>query len=141
MATVVVGDFEWNDHKANANLKKHGVSFEEAITALADRRANSAPLVALGSSVPGRPRPLSGGNMRKRDVRALPEGHIDRYDWSRAVRGRHAAKAARATALLRMLDPELAARFPDSGAVNAALRALLAVQAALPKGRPRRRAA
>ena len=33
MATVVVGDFEWNDSKARTNLKKHGISFEEAISA------------------------------------------------------------------------------------------------------------
>jgi len=39
MATVAFGDFEWDDRKAAANLKKHGVSFEEAITALADPRA------------------------------------------------------------------------------------------------------
>ncbi len=30
MATVVFGDFEWDDRKAASNLKKHGVSFEEA---------------------------------------------------------------------------------------------------------------
>ena len=79
--------------------------------------------------------------MKKRDSRPPPEGAIDRYDWSRAERGRYAAKAAKATALLRMLDPELAARFPDSGAVNAALRAVLTIQAALPRPKARRRAA
>ena len=79
--------------------------------------------------------------MRKRSLAALPEGHLGRYDWAHAVRGRHAAKAAKATALLRILDPELAERFPDSRSVNAALRALLTLQAALPKGRGRKRAA
>lgn len=29
-------DFEWDFNKANANLKKHGVSFEEAITVFDD---------------------------------------------------------------------------------------------------------
>jgi hypothetical protein len=29
-ATVVFGDFEWDEEKAVANLRKHGVSFEEA---------------------------------------------------------------------------------------------------------------
>ncbi len=43
MATVVFGDFEWDDRKAASNLKKHGVSFEEAITALADPRALTVP--------------------------------------------------------------------------------------------------
>ena len=28
--------FEWDPAKADANLKKHGVSFEEAVTAFAD---------------------------------------------------------------------------------------------------------
>jgi len=79
--------------------------------------------------------------MKKRDLAALPEGHLARYDWSRATRGRYASKAAKATALLRILAPELAARFPDSRSVNAALRALIALQAALPRSRSRRRAA
>lgn len=29
-------DFEWDDHKANINLRKHGVSFQEALTVLDD---------------------------------------------------------------------------------------------------------
>ena len=33
VATVVRGDFEWDAAKAAANVVKHGVSFEEAITA------------------------------------------------------------------------------------------------------------
>ena len=36
MGTVVHGDFEWDDRKAAANLRKHGVSFEEASTIFAD---------------------------------------------------------------------------------------------------------
>jgi hypothetical protein len=43
VATVIFGDFEWEDRKAAVNLKKHGVSFEEAITALADPHAITAP--------------------------------------------------------------------------------------------------
>lgn len=43
VATVILGDFEWNDRKAVANLRKHGVTFEEAVTALADPRALTAP--------------------------------------------------------------------------------------------------
>lgn len=33
MATIVYGDFEWDDAKAATNLTKHGISFEEAVTA------------------------------------------------------------------------------------------------------------
>jgi len=31
--------YEWDPHKAETNLRKHGVSFAEAITALFDERA------------------------------------------------------------------------------------------------------
>ncbi len=77
--------------------------------------------------------------MKKRDPTLLPEGHVGRYDWSRARRGRLAAKAGKASALLRLLEPDLAASFPDSRSVNGALRALLKLQAALPQRRTRRR--
>jgi len=35
--------FEWDPAKADANLKKHGVSFEEAVTAFADPLALNMP--------------------------------------------------------------------------------------------------
>lgn len=43
MATVVYEDFEWDDAKAEANERKHGVTFQEAATAIADPRAIEAP--------------------------------------------------------------------------------------------------
>ena len=33
-------EFEWDAKKANENLKKHGVAFEEALTVFADPLAN-----------------------------------------------------------------------------------------------------
>ena len=36
MATVVHGDFEWDEEKAAVNRVKHGVTFEEALLALKD---------------------------------------------------------------------------------------------------------
>ena len=36
MATVRHGDFEWDSAKAEENVAKHGVSFEEAATATLD---------------------------------------------------------------------------------------------------------
>ncbi len=39
----LVFDFEWNADKAAANLKKHGVSFEEAATVFADEFAFIVP--------------------------------------------------------------------------------------------------
>lgn len=58
MATIVYGDFEWDDAKAATNLAKHGVSFEEAVTAvvdpnalyLADDSGSEQRLVAVGMS-------------------------------------------------------------------------------------------
>ena len=55
------GDFEWDDAKAEANLLKHGVSFEEAITAFEDPRhvliddgAGAGVYLLVGFSVRGR---------------------------------------------------------------------------------------
>jgi uncharacterized protein len=36
VATVVFGDFEWDDAKAESNLAKHGVTFEEAAWAMTE---------------------------------------------------------------------------------------------------------
>jgi hypothetical protein len=62
-----------------------------------------------------------------------------RYDWTRTKRGRLAGRAAKVSALLRILDADLAARFPDSRSVNEALRALVAVEDGMPRKRTRRR--
>ena len=35
-------DFEWDSAKAAANVRKHGVSFEEAVSALGDNLAGTA---------------------------------------------------------------------------------------------------
>ena len=58
MATIVYGDFEWDDAKAATNLIKHGISFEEAVTAVVDPNAlfllddsgSEHRLVAIGMS-------------------------------------------------------------------------------------------
>ena len=54
-------------------------------------------------------------------MKKLPEGHIDRYDWSHATRGRLAARIAAEGSNLCALDEDVAEGFPDSAAVNAAL--------------------
>jgi len=36
VATVTFGDFEWDADKASANVSKHGVTFEEAVTVFLD---------------------------------------------------------------------------------------------------------
>ena len=36
VATVTFGDFEWDADKATANVAKHGVAFEEAVSVFLD---------------------------------------------------------------------------------------------------------
>jgi hypothetical protein len=64
-------------------------------------------------------------------MKKLPEGHLDRYDWSRAGRGRFAKRLAEEGSNLRALDDDVAEAFPDSASVSDALRALLAMRRAL----------
>jgi uncharacterized protein len=42
MTTFRFGDFEWDETKARANLRKHGVSFSEAATCFLDPEAFTA---------------------------------------------------------------------------------------------------
>jgi hypothetical protein len=48
------------------------------------------------------------------------------YDFSRGVRGKYVDRYRKGTNVV-LLDPEVAAAFPDSTSVNNALRALLAI--------------
>lgn len=52
------------------------------------------------------------------------ETDLSRYDWSKAKRGRHLARARRSLAPV-LLDPELVAYFESTEAINAALRAIV----------------
>lgn len=56
-----------------------------------------------------------------KDTDLLPE-----YDFKGGTRGRHAAKYAEGTNVV-MLEPDVAQSFPDSAAVNKALRLLLEI--------------
>ena len=48
------------------------------------------------------------------------------YDFSKGVRGKYVARLAKGSNIV-VLDPEVAAVFPDSAAVNEALRALVGI--------------
>ncbi|MBM4094885.1 MAG: hypothetical protein FJ276_36560 [Planctomycetes bacterium] len=63
------------------------------------------------------------------------------YDFSGGVRGKHAARYAAETNVV-VLDPDVAAAFPNAASVNEALRALLKVVPRRPSTgtRSRRRA-
>ena len=62
------------------------------------------------------------------------------YDFSKAVRGVTAARYAQGTNVV-LLDPDVAAVFPDTRAVNEALRTLTRLGAAASKPRSRKRTA
>ncbi|HCG03270.1 MAG TPA: hypothetical protein DEV93_22375 [Chloroflexi bacterium] len=59
----------------------------------------------------------------------LPE-----YDFRGGVRGKYAKRYAEGTNVV-LLDPDVAAAFPDAAAVNAALRALAEIALRQAKGR------
>lgn len=86
MATIVYGDFEWDEAKAATNLAKHGISFEEAVTAvvdpnalfLADDAGAEQRLVAIGMS---------------EQMRILFVVHIERGQRDRIISARVATRA------------------------------------------------
>ena len=87
MATIIDGDFEWEDAKAESNLAKHGVSFPEAATVFADPLAvflddGSATnrVVVIGTSI--------------RD-RVLCVVHIERGSRDRIISARRATRPER----------------------------------------------
>jgi len=51
---------------------------------------------------------------------------IDEYDFSKGVRGKYAKRYAEAAKTV-VLDPDVAAMFPDAASVNEALRALVRI--------------
>jgi hypothetical protein len=82
--------FEWNDRKAASNLKKHGVSFEEASTVFRD------PLSATGADPDhsfGEQRWVTFGVSDT--GRLLVVAHTDCDDGIRIISARPATKAER----------------------------------------------
>lgn len=62
----------------------------------------------------------------KDDELEAKEEMLDEYDFSGAVRGKYARRYAEGNNIV-VLSPDVAEAFPDSRAVNDALRALLTV--------------
>lgn len=83
-------DFVWNAHKARANRRKHGVSFEAASTVFSD------PLAVTGADPDhsqGEARWITFGNAR--DGRVLVVAHTDEGDVIRIISARVATRAER----------------------------------------------
>jgi uncharacterized DUF497 family protein len=87
VATQRYGDLEWDEKKAQTNIFKHGVSFEEAVTAFADPMAVDAP----DRYMPGR-FVLIGSSARSRIVFVIYE---ERTDNIRLISARKASPTQR----------------------------------------------
>ena len=148
--------FEWDDEKAKANLKKHRVPFEEASSVFANALSLTIadPLhsdeedrfvtlgeshrgrfwwlsrriaeTRFGSSVPGSPHGVKGKTMKKAVKPSSDPEMLAEYDFRGGVRGKYAARFAAGTNVV-VLAPDVAEAFPDSDAVNEALRALITI--------------
>lgn len=144
--------FEWDDEKAAENLTKHGVSFSEASTVFADPLSRTIldplhseeeeRLVILGQS--GLQHTLvvvhtyrgeviriisaRAATSREREIMSEEKNEevemLDEYDFSNAVIGKYAKQYAEGTNIV-VLEPDVARVFPDSAAVNQALRQLI----------------
>ncbi len=87
MATVVDGDFEWDDAKARSNLAKHGISFPEAATVFADPAA-----VYLDDGSAANRMVVIGTSLRERLLYVV---HIERGERDRIISARPAKQPER----------------------------------------------
>jgi hypothetical protein len=149
-------EFEWDEAKAKGNLKKHGVSFEEASSIFGDPLALTIPdplhseeedrfltlanriaagswscvrptgVTKFASSARGWRRAARGRTMKKAAKSKRDPDMLDEYDFSAGVRGKYAKRYAEGTNVV-VLAPDVAAAFPDAQSVNDALRALVQI--------------
>lgn len=169
--------FEWNAKKARRNLRKHGVSFEEAKSVFLDplsitvadpaQTVTEDRFVDIGTSVQGRVLVVvyteRGSNIRliscrrqhqwkhelmnkdiSKEMTIEDDDMLPEYDFTGGVRGKHyqamrkgytvKIDQADGTTLIQhfkleegtaLLDPDVRKYFPDSEAVNTALRCLI----------------
>ena len=69
---------------------------------------------------------VSENNMRAKNERSKSKPEVPDYDFSTGVRGKYAARYAAGTNVV-VLSPDVAEVFPDSEAVNEALRTLVRI--------------
>ena len=144
-------EFEWAPAKAAANLRKHNVSFDEAVTVFADSSVLRHPIqttlltncdtlrsggqarnvwsvaVRYGLSAPGDSRGANEEPMKKPLSKSSDELRPE-YDlnelFRKGVRGKY-AKAYRSGANLVPLDPDVRRAFRNEKTVNDALRLVI----------------
>ena len=145
--------FEWDARKASSNRRKHGVSFEEALSVFADPKALTFDDVdhsdfenrslTFGTSSGGKllvvsirivatlsessaraKRPPMKNVSTKKDDQHIPE--LTRAQLGRGVRGKYFKQMSESSNVV-VLRPEIRKAFPTSKAVNDALAGLLAL--------------
>ncbi len=89
VATVTYGDFEWDADKAAANVSKHGVTFEEAVTVFLD-----LDYLLIGDSTEA-DRFVAIG--RSSQARMLFVVHCERAEKIRIISARRATRGERET--------------------------------------------
>src|SRR5690349_12341681 len=82
--------------------------------------------ITFESSVLGTQMHVSENNMRAKNERSKSKPEVPDYDFSTGVRGKYAARYAAGTNVV-VLSPDVAEVFPDSEAVNEALRTLVRI--------------
>jgi hypothetical protein len=87
VATIIDGDFEWDDAKALSNLRMHGVSFAEAATVFAD------PAAVYLDDGSGTDRMVVVGTSLR--ARVLYVVHVERGQRDRIISARPATRAER----------------------------------------------
>jgi uncharacterized DUF497 family protein len=143
-------EFEWDRKKAKYNLRKHGVSFEEASSVFNDVLANvyedpdhsihEKRFLMIGTSARGHllietnalelsaheDLPNEKRNSMKKKTDELDDEMRPEYDFSKLklVGQGIYAKRYRSGTNLVLLDPDIRAAFPDDESVNEALRVI-----------------
>jgi hypothetical protein len=147
-------DFEWDDDKAGANARKHGVTFSEAMTVFGDpvsvtgydpKHADDEDrFLTMGTSLAGRLLVVSrfassahGWRVDESErITKMATSHDEpgpsdelqpEYDFRSmrgVVRGKYASRYQERLRVVR-LAPDVSAAFTDEDAVNAALREYL----------------
>ena len=144
--------FEWDPDKTKGSLRKHRVSFVEAVDPLSvtfddlDHSISENRLMTVGysgrgrllvvshtergiasvSSVYGLPADTRGDDMKRKNELLKDDLRTEyHFDYSKGIRGKYYQRLLKEGA--NVLDPDVAKSFRDSAAVNDVLRSFLRV--------------
>jgi hypothetical protein len=131
----VISYYEWDNDKAATNRRKHGVSFEEAASVFADDDAvinddvahadEKDRFIIVGAA--GARRRTEDGPMSKKSAANVDDDPLDHeIDFSNAQPNPFARDFYKSKNV-RILAPDLLDVFPNSEAVNEALRTLVRI--------------